>query len=316
MARKKRKRGRKHSRKHAMPKMKRGRRRKGSRRRNPDVPVWGQVALGGGGFLAAGWLSSLAAGTIGKGWNPLLVRLTVSGVGTLATAAIAQQVNGSQTIAGPLAAGMAAQAGVSVLGMLADKADVNQKKFLGLSPASAAGSATPAAGSVTPPSTGSEGPMKALIARWDASTQTWKDSAGNQIQGATTVGPIAAKGSSGEALSVYMSVVQKGGESYALVDPSGGIWVINANSDQTTVEVTAFPPAALGLTISTPVASLAGTFPPWAGFPGYDRKGFPQQAVSLPHAPSVHGYANYAPAMAGYANYAPAMAGWNPGYEI
>lgn len=296
MARKKRKRGRKHSRKHAMPKMKRGRRRKGSRRRNPDVPVWGQVALGGGGFLAAGWLSSLAAGTIGKGWNPLLVRLTVSGVGTLATAAIAQQVNGSQTIAGPLAAGMAAQAGVSVLGMLADKADVNQKKFLGLSPAPAAQIAAGNTGSVdTSSSLVSAGTL--------AVTHTpggFLNAAGTNI----TAIPIATKkvtDSDGNVVDVEVWGAQVDGKTVTLTDGDGRVWIRNLKT---------------GEFIVAPASSLAGTFPPWAGFPGYDRKGFPQQAVSLPHAPSVHGYANYAPAMAGYANYAPAMAGWNPGYEI
>lgn len=310
MAKRKRRGRRKGSRKHAMPHKKR---RRGRRARNATLGAGAQIALGVGGYITAGLLGSLAQAYLLPATSSAnTIRLTRSAVGAVGALGTAMLV-GEPTMSGPLATGMAANAGVQILGVGADAAGitVSNKKFMGLAPGStdAAVSTTMAATKPVIPAS-STATFPALIVVWDASTYSFKDSAGNIVQGGSA-GTRTIKDAAGNTGTLELLGTVKNGQTYVFVSSDGSVWVRDAQGSVDTI-----PAATLSLNLSTPVAALAGTFPPWAGYPGYDKRRFPQQAVSLPAqiAPHVQGYANYAPAMSGYANFAPAMAGWDPGY--
>jgi hypothetical protein len=268
---------------------KRGRR--GRRTSNPGAV--GQVALGIGGFAAAGLLGALVRNYIpGLSTSNAIYgsRALTSAIG----AGITAMIPGDASVTMPLAAGMAANAGVQLmsLGATASGMTLSNQKFLGLT-STAAPSASAAAAS-----------SAAAVSGTLAVTHTpggFVDSTGVAI----TAVPIASKkvtDSDGNVTDVDIWGAVKDGKTLTLTDDAGNVWIQNKK----TLEF-----------ISAPSSSLSGTYPPWAGYPGYDKRNFPQQVVSLPSqvAPHVQGYANYAPAMNGYANFAPAMSGWSPGYS-
>jgi hypothetical protein len=151
-------------------------------------------------------------------------------------------------------------------------------------------------------------PKNKLAVEWDATEQKFLKGDGTYLPSAS----IGIVESGGSAAIIYTDPASS--IPVLLVDNAGNVWL----------------PASIGSSTpnKAPLASvgLSGTFPPWAGYPGYDKRGFPQQVVSLPaqlaphvsgyanYAPAMNGYANFAPAMNGYANFAPAMSGWDAGY--
>jgi hypothetical protein len=295
MAKRKR-RGRKGSRKHAMPRKVKSRRgRRGRRHSNPGA--MGSVVLGGLGYLVAGGLGYLvnSYGNIVAA-NQQWVSVAVAAVGAAGTAMIPADPG----ITASLAAGMAANAGINLLRKGTDAAGVglDAKKFMGLTSSPAAAAASSTAESLGVVGLAAIVPKDRLAVEWDATEQKFLKADGTYL-------PSAGVG-----------VVEKGGTAAIIyTDPSSSIPVLLVDNGGNV-----WLPAAIGSSApnKVPLASvgLSGTFPPWAGYPGYDKRGFPQQVVSLPAqlAPHVSGYANYAPAMNGYANYAPAMSGWDAGY--
>jgi len=241
------------------------------------------------------------------------MRAAISAAGAALTTGIAKMMPESQNIAMPLAAGMAANAGVQLmsLGAVASGMTLSNQKFLGLSStASAAPAKAPATAPAAPPAAPPATPPSPIVVTV-VPPGDFKNSKGESI----SVIPIATRKHTqedGSVVTVEVLGVNVGGANIPVVDSSGAPWARNPQT---------------GELANVSASSLSGTFPPWAGYPGYNQQGFPQQAVSLPAqiAPQVHGYANYQPAMNGYANYQPAMsgyanyqptmAGWGAGWE-
>lgn len=294
MAKRKRRGRRKGSRKSAMS-HKRGRR--GRRTSNPGAV--GQVALGIGGFAAAGLLGALA-----RTWIRDSNATTVYGARAAIAAggaALTAMIPGDASVTMPLAAGMAANAGVQLmsLGATASGMTLSNQKFLGLT-STAAPSASAAASAVSAAAAAAAVPPSPIVVTV-VPPGDFKDSKGASI----SVIPIATRKHTqedGSVVTVEVLGVNVGGANIPVIDSSGAPWVRNPQT---------------GELANVSASSLSGTYPPWAGYPGYDKRNFPQQVVSLPSqvAPHVQGYANYAPAMNGYANFAPAMSGWSPGYS-
>lgn len=298
MAKRKRRGRRKGSRKHAMPHKKR---RRGRRARNATLGAGAQIALGVGGYMTAGLLGTLAqAYLLSATSSANTIRLTRSAIGAVGALGTAMLV-GEPTMSGPLATGMAANAGVQILGVGADAAGitVSNKKFMGLAPGSTASAGTPGSGAAV--RTGlnaivprdASGKILTVVTAWDASKNAFIAPDGSEL---TSLQTISAGGH-----EAFVATDPNSGLKLLLIDANGNPWKFKDGAPVTT---------------DSSVVGLSGTFPPWAGYPGYDKRRFPQQTVSLPAqiAPHVQGYANYAPAMSGYANFAPAMAGWDPGY--
>lgn len=318
MARKKRKSGRKTSRKHAMPKMKRGRRRKGGRRRrNPEASPIIQLLIGGGGFMVAGAAGGAVSTSVMKNTDKKMEQLTRVGVaaaGTLGAMALgasnALKDNGS--ISGPLAAGMAASGGVGLLSYLVSMiapTNANAIKFLGLAANPATSTAAATAATSTAATSTADTSSSLVSAGTLAVTHTpggFLNAAGTNI----TAIPITTKkvtDSDGTVVDVEVWGAQVDGKTVTLTDGDGRVWIRNAKTGEFLV---------------APSSSLSGAYPPWAGYPSYNDPRFPQQVISPPAsarpqvAPSsVNGYYNMTPSMSGYYNMEPSMNGWTPGFE-
>ncbi len=320
MAKRKRRVRRKGSRKSAMSHK---RTRRGRRTSNPGAV--GQVALGVGGFAAAGILGALVRTLVPQltaSTSIYGLRAGISAAGAALTTGMAKMMPESQNITMPLAAGMAANAGVQLMSLVASSSGMtlSNQKFLGLSSTAAPSASAATPGAVPSASAATPGAVPSASAAFIAAAPTARmivDWAGGAFFDPQNSIPLPAERVSvldtgGITAFVY---TDGDGKKALLVDAGGNVWL----------------PASIGSSTpnKAPLASvgLSGTYPPWAGYPGYNQRGFPQQSVSLPAqiAPQVHGYANYQPAMNGYANYQPAMsgyanyqptmAGWGAGWE-